>query len=191
LRRGATGYVIPGYRAAVLDAAGKVCPPNVVGRLAVKGPSGCLYLADERQTQYVQGGWNLTGDAYSMDKDGYLYFQGRADDMIVSSGYNISGAEVEAALMSHEAVAECGVVGIPDGERGQIVSAFVILKPDCTAGEPMVKALQDFVKANIAPYKYPRRVEFVQTLPRTETGKLQRFKLRGWGPVGAGAATES
>lgn len=187
VRRGSTGYVIPGYQAAVFDGAGKVCPPNVIGRLAVKGPSGCLYLADERQTQYVQGGWNLTGDAYSMDKDGYYYFQGRADDMIVSAGYNISGLEVEAALLSHEAVAECGVVGIPDGERGQIVSAFVILKPGCAAGEPMVKALQDFVKANIAPYKYPRRVEFVETLPRTETGKLQHFKLRKPALVSAGA----
>ncbi len=190
VRRGATGYVIPGYQAAVLDAAGKVCPPNIIGRLAVKGPSGCLYLADERQTQYVQGGWNLTGDAYSRDKDGYFYFQGRADDMIVSAGYNISGLEVEAALLSHEAVAECGVVGVPDGERGQIVSAFVILKPGCAADEQMVKALQDFVKASIAPYKYPRRVEFVTALPRTETGKLQRFKLRELAPVAAGAETE-
>lgn len=187
VRRGATGYVIPGYRAAVLDGAGRVCPPNVSGRLAVKGPSGCLYMADERQTQYVQGGWNLTGDAYSMDKDGYFYFQGRADDMIVSSGYNISGLEVESALLNHEAVAECGVVGIADDERGQIVSAFVILKPGCEAGEQMAKALQDFVKASIAPYKYPRRVEFVATLPRTETGKLQRFRLREPAPVGAGA----
>ena len=187
VRRGATGYVIPGYQAAVLDGEGKVCPPNVSGRLAVKGPSGCLYLADERQTQYVQGGWNLTGDVYSMDKDGYFYFQGRTDDMIVSAGYNISGLEVEAALLSHEAVAECGVVGIPDDERGQLVSAFVILKPGCAAGEPLVKALQDFVKSAIAPYKYPRRIEFVTALPRTETGKLQRFKLRGLAPVGAGA----
>jgi 2-aminobenzoate-CoA ligase len=191
VRRGATGYVIPGYQATVLDGEGKVCPPNVSGRLAVKGPTGCLYLADERQTQYVQGGWNLTGDAYSMDKDGYFYFQGRADDMIVSAGYNISGLEVEATLLSHEAVAECGVVGIPDDERGQIVCAFVVLRPGCTAaeqaGKPLAKALQDFVKANIAPYKYPRRVEFVATLPRTETGKLQRFRLRALAPVNAGA----
>lgn len=183
VRRGATGYVIPGYRAAVLDDQGKICKPNVTGRLAVKGPSGCLYLSDERQTQYVQGGWNLTGDAYSMDKDGYFYFQGRADDMIVSAGYNISGLEVESVLLNHEAVAECGVVGTPDDERGQVVSAFVILKPGSVEGEQMVKALQEFVKANIAPYKYPRRVEFVASLPRTETGKLQRFKLREQVPV--------
>lgn len=191
VRRGATGYVVPGYQAAVLDAAGNVCPPNVIGRLAVKGSSGCLYLADERQTQYVQGGWNVTGDACSMDKDGYIYYHGRTDDIIVSAGYNISGVEVEAALLSHEAVAECGVAGIPNDERGQIVSAFVILKPGCAAGEHMAKSLQDFVKANIAPYKYPRHIEFVTTLPRTETGKLQRFKLRGLAPVGAGAETES
>jgi 2-aminobenzoate-CoA ligase len=187
VRRGATGYAIPGFRATVLDGEGKVCPPNVSGRLAVKGPTGCLYLADERQAQYVQGGWNLTGDAYAMDKDGYFYFQGRTDDMIVSAGYNISGLEVESALLTHEAVAECGVVGIPDDERGQLVSAFVILKPGFSAGEQMVKSIQDFVKAAIAPYKYPRRVEFVATLPRTETGKLQRFKLRGLAPLGAGA----
>jgi len=178
MRRGATGYVIPGYTAAVLDREGKVCSPNVSGRLAVKGPSGCLYLADERQTQYVLNGWNLTGDAYSMDEDGYFHFQGRADDMIVSAGYNIAGVEVEAALLQHKAVAECAVVGIPDSERGKLVCAFVILKPGNSGGEEMVKNLQDFVKASIAPYKYPRRVEFVATLPRTETGKLKRFALR-------------
>ncbi len=187
VRRGATGYVIPGYQAVILDGAGKICPPNVGGRLAVKGPSGCLYLADERQTQYVQDGWNLTGDAYSMDKDGYFYFQGRADDMIVSAGYNISGLEVESALLSHEAVAECAVVGIANDERGQLVCAFVVLKPGWTAGEQLTKALQDFVKSTIAPYKYPRRIEFVETLPRTETGKLQRFKLRELAPARTGA----
>jgi len=186
-RRGATGYVIPGYQAAVLDDCGKPCAPGVSGRLAVKGPSGCLYLADERQTRYVQGGWNLTGDAYSMDEDGYFYFQGRTDDLIVSAGYNISGLEVESALLKHEAVAECAVVGAPDDERGQIANAFVVLKPGYPRGEAMAKALQDFVKSAIAPYKYPRRVEFVAALPRTETGKLQRFKLREPGPVGAGA----
>jgi 2-aminobenzoate-CoA ligase len=153
----------------------------------VKGPSGCLYLADERQKQYVLGGWNLTGDAYSVDEHGYFYFQGRSDDMIVSAGYNISGIEVESALLCHEAVAECGVVGIPDDERGQIVSAFIILKPGFAEGEPMVKKLQDFVKANIAPYKYPRRIVFVATLPRTETGKLKRLSLRELTPVGVGA----
>ena len=186
-RRAATGYVIPGYQAAVLDDDGKLCAPGVSGRLAVKGPSGCLYLADERQTRYVQGGWNLTGDAYSMDEDGYFYFQGRTDDLIVSAGYNISGLEVESALLKHEAVSECAVVGVPDDERGQIANAFVVLKPGYPRGEAMAMALQDFVKSVIAPYKYPRRVEFVAALPRTETGKLQRFKLREPGPVGAGA----
>ncbi len=178
VRRGATGYAIPGYRATVLDASGNPCPPGVVGRLAVKGPTGCRYLADERQKNYVERGWNVTGDAYSMDEDGYFTYQARTDDMIISAGYNIAGPEVESALLNHEAVAECGVVGVPDEERGQIVKAFVILKPGYTANEPMARALQDFVKAAIAPYKYPRRIEFVQSLPRTETGKLQRFKLR-------------
>ncbi len=178
VRRGATGYAIPGYRATVLDESGQPCPPGVVGRLAVKGPTGCRYLADERQKNYVERGWNITGDAYSMDADGYFYYQARTDDMIISAGYNIAGPEVESALLGHEAVAECGVVGMPDEERGQIVKAFVVLKPGYTANEPMARALQDFVKAAIAPYKYPRRIEFVEALPRTETGKLQRFKLR-------------
>ena len=181
VRRGATGYAIPGYRATVLDDTGKPCPPGVVGRLAVKGPTGCRYLADERQKNYVERGWNITGDAYSMDQDGYFYYQARTDDMIISAGYNIAGPEVESVLLGHEAVAECGVVGIPDEERGQVVKAFVILKPGFTANEPMARALQDFVKAGIAPYKYPRRIEFVDSLPRTETGKLQRFKLRQQG----------
>lgn len=181
VRRGATGYAIPGYRATVLDEAGRPCPPGVVGRLAVKGPTGCRYLADERQKNYVERGWNITGDAYSMDKDGYFYYQARTDDMIISAGYNIAGPEVESVLLMHEAVAECGVVGVADEERGQIVKAFVVLKPGYTGNEPMVRALQDFVKANIAPYKYPRKIEFVESLPRTETGKLQRFRLRQQG----------
>ncbi len=177
-RRGATGYAIPGYQATVLDDAGKPCPPDVVGRLAVKGPTGCRYLADERQKDYVQNGWNITGDAYKRDRDGYFYYQARTDDMIISAGYNIAGPEVESALLAHEAVAECGVVGVPDEERGQIAKAFVVLKPGYTGNEQMVRALQDYVKASIAPYKYPRKVEFLSVLPRTETGKLQRFKLR-------------
>jgi 2-aminobenzoate-CoA ligase len=177
-RRGATGYAIPGYRATVLDDEGNICKPGVVGRLAVKGPTGCRYLADERQKHYVQNGWNVTGDAYSMDAEGYFFYQARTDDMIISAGYNIAGPEVEAALLAHPAVAECGVVGAPDAERGTLVKAFVVLKPGSDAGEAMAKQLQEHVKNAIAPYKYPRAVEFVDALPRTETGKLQRFKLR-------------
>ncbi|TSA18830.1 MAG: 2-aminobenzoate-CoA ligase [Betaproteobacteria bacterium] len=183
VRRGATGYAIPGYAAMVVDDAGKPCAPGVVGRLAVQGPTGCRYLADPRQKDYViiQGnlrGWNLTGDAYKTDADGYFYYQARTDDMIISAGYNIAGPEVEAALLQHPAVAECGVVGVADAERGQIVKAVVVLKSGYTGNEPMVKELQEFVKKTIAPYKYPRSVEFMASLPRTETGKLQRFKLR-------------
>ncbi len=178
-RRGATGYAIPGYRACVVDQDGKPLPPGTVGRLAVKGPTGCRYLADARQTNYVANGWNITGDAYMMDADGYFFFQARTDDMIVSAGYNIAGPEVEDALHKHPAVAECGVVGAPDEARGQIVKAFVVLRPDSVASASLIEELQDFVKNSIAPYKYPRVVEFVAALPRTETGKLQRFKLRG------------
>ena len=182
VRRGATGYAIPGYKATVLDAKGKPCAPGVVGRLAVKGPTGCRYLADERQKVYVQKGWNVTGDAYSMDKDGYFFYQARTDDMIVSAGYNIAGPEVEGALLAHEAVAECGVVGVADEERGQIVKAFVVPRAGEIAragGEAaLARALQDWVKKTIAPYKYPRAIEFRDSLPRTETGKLQRFRLR-------------
>jgi len=177
-RRGATGYAIPGYRATVLDEEGRVCAPGTVGRLAVKGPTGCRYLADERQKDYVQKGWNITGDAYLMDEDGYFFYQARTDDMIISAGYNIAGPEVEGALLAHPAVAECAVVGSPDAERGTVVKAFVVLKTEFPTDASMVKALQEHVKHAIAPYKYPRAVEFVDTLPRTETGKLQRFKLR-------------
>ena len=178
VRRGATGYAVPGYEATVLDEDGDVCPPGTVGRLAVKGPTGCRYLADERQRNYVQHGWNLTGDAYVMDKDGYFFYQARTDDMIISAGYNIAGPEVEGALLSHPAVAECGVVGAPDAERGTIVKAYVVLKPGEQSGDAMAQSLQEHVKRAIAPYKYPRAVEFLDALPRTETGKLQRFKLR-------------
>jgi len=144
----------------------------------VRGPTGCRYLADERQRAYVQGGWNLTGDAYLMDEDGYFFYQARTDDMIISGGYNIAGPEVEDALLAHEAVAECGVIGVPDEERGQVVKAFVVPRPGFAPTPALARALQDFVKATVAPYKYPRALEFCERLPRTETGKLQRFKLR-------------
>jgi 2-aminobenzoate-CoA ligase len=178
IRPGATGKPIPGYRACILDDVGSPLPAGVVGRLAVKGPTGCRYLADERQKNYVHNGWNLTGDAYLMDQDGYFWYQARTDDMIISSGYNIAGPEVESALLLHPAVAECGVVGAADDERGQIVKAFVVLKKDYAPGPGIAQELQEFVKQTIAPYKYPRAVEFRDALPRTETGKLQRFKLR-------------
>jgi len=178
VKYGATGHAIPGYTATVLDENGERCAPGQIGRLAVKGPTGCRYLADDRQKNYVQNGWNLTGDAYVMDMDGYFHYQARTDDMIISAGYNIAGPEVEGALLSHPAVTECAVVGTPDEARGTIVSAFVVLKKDFPPGDEMKKELQEHVKRNIAPYKYPRAIEFVAALPRTETGKLQRFKLR-------------
>ncbi len=178
VRRGATGYAIPGYRARVVGADGRPLPPGVVGRLAIQGPTGCRYLADPRQKDYVVDGWNLTGDAYRMDEDGYFFYQARTDDMIISAGYNIAGPEVEDALLAHPAVAECAVIGVPDPERGQRVKAVVVLRPDCTASAALIKELQDFVKKRIAPYKYPRTIEFATALPRTETGKLQRFRLR-------------
>jgi 2-aminobenzoate-CoA ligase len=178
-RGGATGYVVPGYQACVLGDDGQPLPPGHVGRLAVRGPTGCKYLADERQKTYVQNGWNLTGDAYLIDPvDGQFVYQARTDDMIISGGYNIAGPEVEGALMMHEAVAECCVIGVADEQRGQIVKAFVVLKPGQVGDAAMTKTLQDFVKATVAPYKYPRAIEFRDSLPRTETGKLQRFKLR-------------
>ncbi len=175
---GATGQPVPGYTACVLDEAGQPAPRGTVGRLAVKGPTGCKYLADERQTVYVQNGWNMTGDAYLVDDDGQFVYQARTDDMIVSGGYNIAGPEVESALLLHPAVADCGVVGMPDEQRGQIVKACVVLKPGHGGDDTMARMLQEFVKATIAPYKYPRAIEFRSELPRTENGKLQRFKLR-------------
>ncbi|MFM6991559.1 MAG: AMP-binding enzyme, partial [Rhodoferax sp.] len=153
-------------------------PPGTVGKLAVRGPTGCRYLNDARQTTYVKQGWNVTGDAYLMDADGYFFYQSRTDDMIISAGYNIASPEVEDGLMLHPAVAECAVIGVPDAERGQIVKAYVVLRPGHAGGADMVKALQDFVKKTIAPYKYPRAIEFLDTLPRTQTGKLQRYRLR-------------
>ena len=175
---GATGKPVPGYRACVMDDAGNPLPPGRVGKLAVKGPTGCRYLADARQQEYVKNGWNYTGDAYLIDDDGYFVYQARTDDMIISAGYNIAGPEVEGALLAHAAVGECAVVGAPDRERGEIVKAFVVLKPGCEGSEALAHELQEFVKREIAPYKYPRSIEFVAGLPRTETGKLQRFRLR-------------
>ncbi|ADD28870.1 AMP-binding protein [Meiothermus ruber] len=177
-RPGATGKPVPGYQACVLDEAGQPLPPGRVGRLAVKGPTGCRYLADERQRNYVQHGWNITGDAYLVDEEGYFVYQARTDDMIVSAGYNIAGPEVEDALLLHPAVAECAVVGAPDPERGQIVKAYVVLRAGVEPSAALVKELQDFVKQKIAPYKYPRAIEFRESLPRTQTGKLQRYLLR-------------
>jgi 2-aminobenzoate-CoA ligase len=176
IRPGSTGCAVPGYVATVIDDDGRELPPGASGRLAVKGPTGCRYLDDPRQTAYVRDGWNLTGDTFVRDDDGYFWYQARSDDMIISSGYNIAAPEVEEALLKHPAVAECAVIGVPDDARGMIVKAYVVTAAGAdpvTAGE-----LQDFVKAEIAPYKYPRAVEFVAELPRTATGKLQRFRLR-------------
>lgn len=178
IRPGATGKPIPGYEAMVVDDEMEPLPPGEVGRLAVRGPTGCRYLADERQKDYVKGGWNLTGDAYETDEDGYFWFKARTDDMIISAGYNISGPEVEDALLAHEAVAECAVVAAPDPVRGQVVKAFVVPRQGVPASDALGQSLQDFVKQRIAAYKYPRAIEFVAALPRTETGKVQRFKLR-------------
>ena len=173
-----TGKPVRGYEAKVIDDAGQEVPPGTIGRLAVRGPTGCRYLNDDRQTAYVQDGWNITGDTFSKDADGFLHFVARNDDMIISSGYNISGPEVEAALLSHPAVAECGVVGAADAARGAIVVAHVVLKDGHRPDAAMVTALQDHAKATIAPYKYPRRVVFTDNLPKTATGKIKRFSLR-------------
>jgi acyl-CoA synthetase (AMP-forming)/AMP-acid ligase II len=178
-RPGATGLVVPGYTAIVIDDEGREVPRGAVGRLAVRGPTGCRYLDDlENQRKYVQHGWNVTGDAYLVDADGYFYYQARTDDMIISGGYNIAGPEVENAMLAHPAVAECAVVGVPDEARGQLVKAFVVVAAGHEATEALARALQDHVKAELAPYKYPRAVEFVDAMPRTLTGKLQRYRLR-------------
>ena len=178
IRPGSTGLPVPGYVAKVIGPDGEDLPPGTPGRLAVRGPTGCRYLSDERQARYVVDGWNVTGDTYLVDADGYFWYQARSDDMIISAGYNIAGPEVEACLMTHPAVAECGVVGQPCPERGMVVKAYVVLKPGFAAGKALAEELQAFVKAEIAPYKYPRSIAFVDQLPRTETGKLQRFALR-------------
>ena len=178
IRPGCTGRAVPGYRAAILDDAGQPVSPGVPGRLAVKGPTGCRYLAADRQEKYVQHGWNITGDVFVEDEDGYFRYLSRGDDMIVSSGYNIAGPEVEEALHAHPAVSECAVVAEPDEARGSIVSAYVVLGPDIVGDDALVAELQEFVKASIAPYKYPRTIRFIASLPRTSSGKIQRFQLR-------------
>jgi 2-aminobenzoate-CoA ligase len=178
MRAGATGKPVPGYEARVIDEAGRDVPAGSPGRLAVRGPTGCRYLGDKRQMEYVQHGWNVTGDTYIKDAEGYFRYQARSDDMIISAGYNIAGPEVETVLLTHPAVAECGVVGQPDDERGQIVKAYVVLNQGFAADAALTRTLQDYVKSTVAPYKYPRAIEYVTSLPRTETGKLQRFELR-------------
>jgi 2-aminobenzoate-CoA ligase len=178
MRPGSTGRAVPGYRAVILDEEGKPAPDGEAGRLAVKGPTGCRYLSDPRQLSYVTDGWNITGDTYVKDADGYFWYQARSDDMIISGGYNIAGPEVEEVLLGHPDVAECGVVGMPDEARGQIVTAYVVLRAGATGDDAKIRELQDLVKATIAPYKYPRAIHFAAALPRTNTGKLQRFRLR-------------
>ena len=178
IRPGATGRAVPGYLAEVLGEDGKPVPDGETGRLAVKGPTGCRYLADDRQRAYVRDGWNITGDTYRRDADGYFWYQARSDDIIISSGYNIAGPEVEEALLGHPEVTECGVVGVPDEARGQIVKAYVVLAGGASGDDAKARELQDFVKERIAPYKYPRAIEFLPALPRTNTGKLQRYRLR-------------
>ena len=163
----------------VVDESGQPLPANTVGRLAVRGPTGCRYLdAPDLQRKYVQNGWNITGDSYRMDDGGYFWYQGRTDDLIVSAGYKISAVEIESVLVEHPKVAECAVIGSPSEERGEIVKAFVVLKDEIAAGDLLRRELQDYVKAQIAPYKYPRAIEFVTELPRSSTGKLQRARLR-------------
>ncbi len=173
-----TGKPVTGYEAKIVDDDMREKPRGEVGKLAVRGPTGCRYLADERQKKYVRDGWNLTGDAFVQDADGYFHFAARTDDMIISSGYNIAGPEVEAALLSHPSVRECAVIGVPDEERGQIVEANVVLKDGITGDGETAKKLQEHVKLTIAPYKYPRSVKFTEALPKTATGKIQRFRLR-------------
>ncbi|WP_269933130.1 AMP-binding protein [Aminobacter sp. HY435] len=178
MKPASTGKPVGGYEARIVDAEMNEVPRGTVGKLAVRGPTGCRYMADERQREYVRDGWNLTGDAFYQDEDGFFHFAARSDDMIVSAGYNIAGPEVETALFSHPDVAECAVIGADDGERGQIVEAYVVLVAGVAADAATIKRLQDHVKATIAPYKYPRSVKFIDALPKTQTGKIQRFRLR-------------
>ena len=176
-RPASTGRPVTGYEARIVGEDGRESPRGEIGRLAVRGPTGCRYLADDRQRKYVQNGWNLTGDSFWQDDEGRFHFAARSDDMIISAGYNIAGPEVEAALLSHPAVLECAVVGVADADRGQIVEAHVVLAPERVGDAQMVKFLQDHVKSVIAPFKYPRSVLFVEALPKTQTGKIQRFRL--------------
>jgi 2-aminobenzoate-CoA ligase len=178
IRPGSTGKPVPGYQATILDQDGAPVPDGEPGRLAVKGPTGCRYLSDPRQSAYVQHGWNITGDTYIRDADGYYWYQARSDDMIISAGYNIAGPEVEEALLGHPDVLEVAVIGAPDADRGMIVQAYVVLRDPAAAGRDKAAELQDYVKQSIAPYKYPRVVEFVAELPKTVTGKTQRYRLR-------------
>jgi 2-aminobenzoate-CoA ligase len=178
IRPGSTGKAVPGYVATVLDEEGNPAPTGRPGRLAVKGPTGCRYLADSRQSVYSDKGWNITGDTFTQDDDGYFWYQARSDDMIVSSGYNIGAPEVEEGVLAHPDVEECGVIGVPDEARGALVKAFVVLRSGVAGDAAKAKEIQDFTKQQIAPYKYPRVIEFVEELPRTATGKLQRFRLR-------------
>ena len=177
-RAACTGKPVTGYEAKVVDENMNEMPQGEVGRLAVRGPTGCRYLADDRQSGYVTDGWNITGDSFSQDQDGAFHFAARNDDMIISSGYNIAGPEVEAALLAHRDVVECAVIGVPDAQRGSIVQAHVVLSDGLKASDTLTKALQDFVKTQIAPFKYPRSVVFTDSLPKTPTGKIQRFRLR-------------
>jgi 2-aminobenzoate-CoA ligase len=185
---GTTGHPVSGYEAKIVDDDMNELPPDTAGKLAVRGPTGCRYLADARQSNYVRDGWNLTGDTFVRHANGRFSFVARSDDMIVSSGYNIAGPDVEAALLTHPAVAECGVVGAPDEARGMIVKAYVVLATGHAADAALTTALQDHVKREIAPYKYPRAIEFVAQLPKTETGKLKRFALRQMAQAGAASA---
>ena len=184
IRPGSTGRAVPGYHACILDESYQPAAPGELGKLAVRGPTGCRYLADDRQVKYVVNGWNITGDTYVMDEDGYFWFQARADDMIVSSGYNIAGPEVESALLEHPAVAECAVIGAPDSHRGQVVKAFVVLRPGHQADAALTAALQEFVKRTIAPYKYPRAVEYVAALPKDRHGETPEIQAQGLSLVG-------
>jgi 2-aminobenzoate-CoA ligase len=179
MRPGATGVPIRGYVAKIVDDNGDEVPRNTPGRLAVQGITGCKYLnAPDKQREYVQNGWNITGDVFKQDDDGYFWFVARGDDMIISSGYNIGAVEVESVLLQHPDIAECAVVGLPDEERGMLVSAHIVLKDATQASAAKAKSIQDWFKENAAPYKYPRMITFTQRLPKTETGKIQRFRLK-------------